>query len=1127
MREILIKQIKFPLFSATFLFCLLCLSAGAAKAQSYGLTVFDYSVQGGFVIGTHETYLDYNASVRYAASVDGWLLNYNNDETLQNYQIVDYQYEDHPYDALVQTFGYVQRGKIYATYTLHRVIARFTYQNYFQDPYGLSRGYAETGQPTYGFIYREPAYTVYQRISVAATAVFVWLPNIQSLTVSSANTGATTEVEILGKYIGEHSLIPPDVFVTGSGVTVTFNRIIANEGVVVNVQIADDAAAGERQLSLKSGTAPHKVPSNSVPFTVVRTQPQINSISPEATTAGINAVVQFRGAFGPNPVVNVSGTGITTSYRGTIPDGFEANFQIDENATRGDRQVTVTQSGMTSNTVVFRVGDRSPVITGISRQQGETGEILGVTITGQNFGLNPQIQIEGGGINTTVQTQSPTQIGVTFAIGDNVPEGERGIKVKSLGVTGGGFTPSPGTSDTSNAVPFNVVSVTPTVALSNFEAVPKNGTIRPSVQVFPATNTRNIQLKISTISGTGQAFFTETGTDTLLFQQSREFEIKGLIQSSAANNIKLEAKFGNNVLASRNFSVVAVTSAIFNAINSPLDNNPGNGEIGSSLGQRIFPDRIAPSDAIDRTIVTVEAKVEPAVPNLRIYFANYDLDDPSANVAPLDPQGSAGDDNFGRIGTSSAGELSSPAGATCETWAKGVNCVSNTAGIANAQFKVTMNPGDNFTVAASLDRQYLQNIAVDTTDGTRLKDSFSQFVPITGEENSGSADSLAVRTRMLTSWRKIHLEVDTMDNPGTSNNVTGTISQLGQTTCPPTPQVPPCVVNTGFVVNTGTTPLEIGRFDNGRIYVGRRYFQVLTNIAGNQIILKGVPPLVQGVRIGDQFTLYDDDDFNNNDGVNKDGDENEAVVQLPDSLKLLYDGDGTLPDGRRNVYQSAYIRPEYNWAATRGYNQTNVGFDLNVDVIASDGTGTDELFPLLTNHRNSSNDEKDDFWIGYFVIAYQGALFEDADGCKLDPVTRLCQLDGQFTVPEPANPGIARLLVGSYRSCDCLLSSNCPVTIPAPVVCRVMPTGAIGAVLYQEAQQDVKRSWAAVGYNFQDIAKTAPHELGHQFGLAGDQVRTTFKLMDYSQLPTVINDVALHPEHVNIIRRRVKSPGQQ
>ena len=557
MKQILIKQIRFLLFSAALSLSLLFMSAGTANATSYGLTVFDYSVQAGTVTGFHETYLDMNDRAYYYASVDGYLLNYGNDETLQNYQTVDYRYQDSYYDAAVQTFGNVQRGKIYATYSIHSVIARYVYGGgYYQDPNGFSNGYRDTRQPSYNFTYGSPALTVYQRIPVAATGIFVWLPNITGLSVSTANTGATREVEVFGKYIGEHSLINPVVSVSGSGVTVGVTRIVPGEGVVLNVQVADDATPGERQLSLQSGTAPNRVPSNSVSFNVTNNPPNLTSIDVASSLPGASVATSLRGQnlFGQTQTVSVDGTGVTATIRANQqPNEIEildVTLEIAENASRGDHNITLTVNGRTSNAVVFRVGDRSPIITGISRQEGELGEILGVTITGQNFGLNPLIQFDGTGILPTIQTQSPTQITATFAIGDQTYEGQRGVKVKSFGIAGTGFKALPGTSDTSNAVPFNVLAG-PKVTLPNITSV-ENQAIRQFTVTTQNMNGVETHLTLENPADTtrGQAAFDAPNPNEIVIpgtpsDQTVTIRIKGLVGSKDNDNIKLKAVYGN------------------------------------------------------------------------------------------------------------------------------------------------------------------------------------------------------------------------------------------------------------------------------------------------------------------------------------------------------------------------------------------------------------------------------------------------------------------------------------------------------------------------------------------------------------------------------------------------------
>ncbi len=189
--------------------------------------------------------------------------------------------------------------------------------------------------------------------------------------------------------------------------------------------------------------------------------------------------------------------------------------------------------------------------------------------------------------------------------------------------------------------------------------------------------------------------------------------------------------------------------------------------------------------------------------------------------------------------------------------------------------------------------------------------------------------------------------------------------------------------------------------------------------------------------------------------------------------------------------------------------------------ITNSSSTTDELHIALTNDRGSSNLEADNFWVAYILYGYQGDTTEDADG------------DG-------ANPGISRRQPSDYPHCDCIREQNdntpcagatCPLqTVNGKVIPRI-PTGSFGSAIYQEVQQDVHRSWMlARNYNYPNIRTTIPHELGHQFGLSGDQIRSTFQIMDYDTSNSlgipVPNVYELNPEHINLIRRRIKSPGK-
>lgn len=552
-----------------------------------------------------------------------------------------------------------------------------------------------------------------------------------------------------------------------------------------------------------------------------------------------------------------------------------------------------------------------------------------------------------------------------------------------------------------------------------------------------------------------------------------------------------------------------ILSVVYEPIDSPLDGNPNSGD-----GLRIFPDKQSPDETTNRKRVRVKATILPVRNNVRVYFKNFDLDDPSTDAAPVDSNGVQGNDNRG--GRDSQGNWTQDSAGifdltgSCISDQNGISCLTDANGTATIEFSPTMQPGDNFAVAASLNAGYLSGIIVNgigLTDSTSGPISQTTYVP----------PARAKRTEMLTVWRKLHIEVDTMENVGSGNNITGTVTAVGQTACPRPPTS--CVINTGFFVNT-TQALEMQRFNNGRINVNGTGFSVLTN-DGTSVTLNGNPQGSTTVPLGSTFTLYDDDDYNADDAANLNGDDGEAIIRLSNSFIHLSDG-ATVPGD--NSYGIAYIMPEYQWAGP--YNQANIVFDLNVH---ANNTNLDELTAALTVNRNSKDDERDDFWVAYFLVGYQGNENEDADGCRINPQNQQCLRDQyNIVILEGANSGISKGLIGSFSSCDCYLSPACPITNPPSggnPICSQLPTGSFGSLLYQEAQQDVKRSWLLVGQNVDEIGTTAPHELGHQFGLLGDQIRTTLGIMDYSMLPAT-NGQFIHPEHINIIRRRIKSPGQ-
>jgi hypothetical protein len=139
-----------------------------------------------------------------------------------------------------------------------------------------------------------------------------------------------------------------------------------------------------------------------------------------------------------------------------------------------------------------------------------------------------------------------------------------------------------------------------------------------------------------------------------------------------------------------------VQSVTFETINSQVtQDNPAF--LGG--GSRIFPDKQNPADTTNRRTVRVRAQLAPSggtptyTQGVTVHFRNFDVDDPSSDPI-IDPMGAAGNDNNG---SPQAGSLNMPSATT------------DANGVATVEFTTTMQPGDNFVIAASTDGSYLNN----------------------------------------------------------------------------------------------------------------------------------------------------------------------------------------------------------------------------------------------------------------------------------------------------------------------------------------------------------------------------------------------------------------------------------
>ena len=140
------------------------------------------------------------------------------------------------------------------------------------------------------------------------------------------------------------------------------------------------------------------------------------------------------------------------------------------------------------------------------------------------------------------------------------------------------------------------------------------------------------------------------------------------------------------------------------------------------------------------------------------------------------------------------------------------------------------------------------------------------------------------------------------------------------------------------------------------------------------------------------------------------------------------------------------------------------------------------------NTAGTDCNESDGFWIVYLQMAYQHTTNQDHDPDV-----------------EAATSGFTHAFLGLIDD--------------VPRDCSGVPVGGTGSLIYLETARDHDRSQSPGQTLIRE--RTAPHEVGHQFGLKGD---TQFGLGVMSLLSH--EPIQFHPRHLHVIRCRVKSPGR-
>jgi hypothetical protein len=488
-------------------------------------------------------------------------------------------------------------------------------------------------------------------------------------------------------------------------------------------------------------------------------------------------------------------------------------------------------------------------------------------------------------------------------------------------------------------------------------------------------------------------------------------------------------------------AVREVKTLTWEKIDSTIDDNPNNGG-----GKRIFPDWQTPGDSVNRSRVRVKAQTTMGQ-GQTVFFKSFDVDDPDTDTTlTVDPNGTAGNDNRGtpNLGTLSAAQAT-----------------TDSNGVATVEFTTTMQPGDNFMVAASTDQNYLNGLSA---VGTSLKDSSGNTLPT----NNAKA------TPMLTVWRQLHMEVDSMGIVF-GNKITGTITATSQLVGnninppkggPPTPR---------YVLTVNKT-IEVNRYNKGEgTLIVNNIPYVVDGTDANSVTIfssTGAPA------VGSTFTLLDDDDYNENNDGNDDDGEDVNAIEGPDDEKNTFSLMRNSDDPNKNIFAAAYIRPVYDGAGAPGNtnNQSNEIFFTNVP--------SNQLLILSQMMQGSVNNENDAYWVAYVQLCYQSD--EAADN---DPFS------------EDADGGVTPVAGPTW---DVVTSSA-----------QLNNTFSPGSLVFLEAARDI-----AVEKSSNARIAVAPHEVGHQFGIAGDNPSPIFSfgIMVPGGAPVFV------PMHLSLLRWRVHSP---
>lgn len=124
----------------------------------------------------------------------------------------------------------------------------------------------------------------------------------------------------------------------------------------------------------------------------------------------------------------------------------------------------------------------------------------------------------------------------------------------------------------------------PTVQIGQIEVVPKGGQKNIEITLNPsALVNESVTLTLLTTEGNGGAQFVSSGSQIMQISQSGSVTLRGVEASSKTNNIRIKAEYGEDLLASKDFTVLWIELSLRTSGSVSFD-NAGRSTYSSALG---------------------------------------------------------------------------------------------------------------------------------------------------------------------------------------------------------------------------------------------------------------------------------------------------------------------------------------------------------------------------------------------------------------------------------------------------------------------------------------------------------------------------------------------------------------